>query len=984
MKRARQVPKERCVKLKTLTHMIALIGAAGPAFAQQAPSPQPMQRVEITGSSIRRINLEGALPVQTITLDQLDKQGITNAEQLMTLISANGTGADNMTSGNNVFGADADRVSGGGSFASLRGLGPSGTLVLINGRRIAGYGLSGKAVDLNTIPLAAIARVEVLKDGASAIYGTDAVGGVINFILKTDFEGLQATASGNFTEAGGGATRRLQLVGGKGKLDTDRYNLMFALGHDKNDRLDSRQRSFANGYQPQRGLSPDTTGTPVANQLTEAKPTVAAGQPLPPPKTALGYDFQLPGDPNRYLQAGLLSLQGKCDSVDGMQQYASNLWAKTTSPLRSTYSCSYDYGGDYVMQLPTERTNFVARGTFQLTPDHRLYAETVGAHTTSLAILTPAQISTTLAAGNAYPAGGPYYQNLQAYIPTFDPTKPILYKWRAWPLGDRTQQYSTDTARLLLGAEGTLAGKWDYRLDLSHSFSRTTTDLLDGYANTRALYSVLGSGIVNPWAAPAQGQSDAAMQALEATKFYGRLQQGKTTLTQLNGAVSGELFQLPGGAVSGALGTDLRRESYAFHQDVDATQILLAPGNANQDRVVRNIKAVYAELVVPVIKDLELQLALRRDDYSLIGATTNPKIAFSYRPLSWVMLRGSANKGFLAPSFGQLYGPPGRPALLCDRAPRLLQRRQSEPASGNLEAGHAGHHPRAEREFLGIGRLLGDQRQGPHPEPHPASGAGECRGPAGIHPPQRRRHHRLHRRRLDQCGRPQDARRRRRLARARQPAGRFPLECGPGRHLDPELPVRRVRGPALRRIRRQFLHPRSVPALEAQRHLQREQGSVERPAEQSVPRRLQGPIAGCGQERAAARLQAARGQLHHLRPVDHLHRLQGHVDHGRHPEPVRPRPAVHRAQRGRSRGRRLGPARGRSARAGAEFQRALYVLLIVRAIYYAVPAIHTVVPAIHTVVPAIHTVVPAKAGTQVLLASTICLQLGSPPPRGRR
>jgi iron complex outermembrane receptor protein len=644
------------VKLKTLTHMIALIGAASPAFAQQAPSPQPMQRVEITGSSIRRINLEGALPVQTITLDQLDKQGITNAEQLMTLISANGTGADNMTSGNNVFGADADRVSGGGSFASLRGLGPSGTLVLINGRRIAGYGLSGKAVDLNTIPLAAIARVEVLKDGASAIYGTDAVGGVINFILKTDFEGLQATASGNFTEAGGGATRRLQLVGGKGKLDTDRYNLMFALGHDKNDRLDSRQRSFANGYQPQRGLSPDTTGTPVANQLTEAKPTVAAGQPLPPPKTALGYDFQLPGDPNRYLQAGLLSLQGKCDSVDGMQQYASNLWAKTTSPLRSTYSCSYDYGGDYVMQLPTERTNFVARGTFQLTPDHRLYAETVGAHTTSLAILTPAQISTTLAAGNAYPAGGPYYQNLQAYIPTFDPTKPILYKWRAWPLGDRTQQYSTDTARLLLGAEGTLAGKWDYRLDLSHSFSRTTTDLLDGYANTRALYSVLGSGIVNPWAAPAQGQSDAAMQALEATKFYGRLQQGKTTLTQLNGAVSGELFQLPGGAVSGALGTDLRRESYAFHQDVDATQILLAPGNANQDRVVRNIKAVYAELVVPVIKDLELQLALRRDDYSLIGATTNPKIAFSYRPLSWVMLRGSANKGFLAPSFGQLYG----------------------------------------------------------------------------------------------------------------------------------------------------------------------------------------------------------------------------------------------------------------------------------------------------------------------------------------
>ena len=99
------------MKLKKLAYMIALIGVAAPAFAQDAPTDKPIARVEITGSSIKRIATEGALPVQTITLDQLDKQGITNAEQLMRLISANGTGADNMTSGNNVFGADADRVS---------------------------------------------------------------------------------------------------------------------------------------------------------------------------------------------------------------------------------------------------------------------------------------------------------------------------------------------------------------------------------------------------------------------------------------------------------------------------------------------------------------------------------------------------------------------------------------------------------------------------------------------------------------------------------------------------------------------------------------------------------------------------------------------------------------------------------------------------------------------------------------------------------
>jgi iron complex outermembrane receptor protein len=622
--------------------MIALIGVVGPAIAQDVQADKPMQRVEITGSSIKRIASEGALPVQTISLDQMEKQGITNAEQMMRLISANGTGADNMTSGNNVFGADADRLSGGASFASLRGLGPTGTLVLINGRRMAAYGLSGNAVDLNTIPLAAVARVEVLKDGASAIYGTDAVGGVINFILKTDFQGLQANATGNFTEHGGGATRRLQLIAGKGNLDTDGFNLMAAIGYDKNDRLDSRQRAFANGFQPARGLSPDTTGTPVANQLAGAN-------------TALGANFQMPGDPNKYLQAGLLSLQGKCDSVEGMSQYQTALWKDVTSPLRSTYSCAYDYGGDYVMQMPVERTSFVARGTFQVNPDNRVYAEAIGARNSSLSILTPLQISTSLANGNAYPVGGPYYQDLSAYIPSYDRTKPIIYKWRAWPVGDRTQKYGTDTVRFMVGADGTIGGKWDYRVDLSHSASRTTTDLVDGYAYTKPLYAVLGSGVVNPWASPAQGQTQAAMDALEATKFYGRLQHGKSTLTQLNGSISGEIWQLPAGAVSGAIGTDLRRESYQYAQDVDPALIWQAPDNAKQDRVARNIKALYAELMVPVLKNLELQLAIRRDDYSQIGGTTNPKVAFSYRPTSWLMLRGSANKGFLAPSFVQLY-----------------------------------------------------------------------------------------------------------------------------------------------------------------------------------------------------------------------------------------------------------------------------------------------------------------------------------------
>ena len=628
------------MKLKKLAQLVALMGVVGPVVAQEAAAPA-MQRVEVTGSSIKRVAKEGALPVQVITFDQIEKQGITTTEQLVRTLSANGTGADNMTSGNNVFGADADRVSGGASFASLRGLGPSSTLVLLNGRRIATHGASGKSVDLNSIPLGAISRVEILKDGASAIYGTDAIGGVINFILKTNYSGVEASVSTNDTQAGGGATRRASLLAGTGSLESDRYNIMASLTVDKAQQLNGRDRSFVNGYQPGRGLSPDTTGTPFANQMAGTG-------------TALGTSFQLPGDPNKYLQANPLSFQGKCDSIAGMSQYQTALWKDVTSPLRTTHSCAYDYGADYVLQFPVERANLLSRGTFQLAPDHRMFVEVLGSRTKATAILTPMQVQATVANKNLYPVGGAYYQDLSAYIPSFDKTKPISYKWRANDVGNRTQENTTDNARVLVGFEGNF-GKWDYKAGISRAESSTKTKLTDGYSYTDKLYAALASGIINPWVGAGQSQTEAAKQLIESTKFRGDFQHGKTTLTQIDGSVSGELFQLPAGALAMAAGFDLRREGYSFAQDVDATQILLSPGNAALKDASRTVKAVYAELLVPVTKDLEMQLAIRRDDYSLVGATTNPKVAFRYQPTDFLLFRGSASKGFLAPSFQQLY-----------------------------------------------------------------------------------------------------------------------------------------------------------------------------------------------------------------------------------------------------------------------------------------------------------------------------------------
>jgi iron complex outermembrane receptor protein len=250
--------------------------------------------------------------------------------------------------------------------------------------------------------------------------------------------------------------------------------------------------------------------------------------------------------------------------------------------------------------------------------------------------------------------GGAYYQDLSPYISTFDKTKPIIYKWRATDFGNRTQDYVTDSARVLVGFEGTVSN-WDYKLGASRAISRTQMSIADGYSFTSKLNSALGTGIINPWLPVGGSQTPAAKDLIESTKFRGDLQHGVTTLTQVDGSISGELFQLPAGALAAAAGFDLRREGYSYGIDNDATVITQAPGNAALPEAKRTIKAVYAELIVPVLKDLELQLAIRRDDYSVIGATTNPKVAFRYQPASWLLFRGSVNKGFLAPSFTQLY-----------------------------------------------------------------------------------------------------------------------------------------------------------------------------------------------------------------------------------------------------------------------------------------------------------------------------------------
>ena len=661
--------------MKKLPQTLALLGlcthVAG--IAQTAPASTSLGRVEITGSNIKRIQAEGALPLEVISADDMAKKGITSVAEMLLELGANAVGADSAVSNNTVFGTDTDRLTGGSASANLRGFGPGSTLVLLNGRRVSTYGMSGGGVDINAIPMSAIARVEVLKDGASAIYGTDAVGGVINFITKSNYEGTSVTVSSNRPLAGpAGTTRRAQLTLGKGTLDTDGFNIIASLSMDKNDILRGSDRDFSNGQNPSMGLSPNSSSSPFANFVG------ATGSALPSTGSRVGTT-----DSAKYTQLNLLSIQGRCDAVNEGVQYQPNIWSGG-SQTSGKYRCNTDYGSQSMIAAPKEASNLFLRGTLKTSDRQELFAEVTASKVDVLAELTPNQLYPNAAsrALMAYPVAGPYYLPIMnalkaAGAQDLDFTKPIQYRWRMDDFGNRVQNNGSTNSRILVGVNGDF-DKYSYKAGLSFARANAWTDLIDGFSYSDKLAAAMKSGIINPWVMPGAKQTPEAMALIESTKVRGRTQYGTTTLTQMDGALSGDLMTLPAGPLSFAVGLDARKETYEFASlstegGISCTTNLINPlandvfncsANLAVPLVSRNVKAVYGELAIPVVKGLDLQAALRRDDYDGFGASVNPKLAVRYQPAEIFLLRGSVNTGFKAPSFQQMQPNNGPTAFL--------------------------------------------------------------------------------------------------------------------------------------------------------------------------------------------------------------------------------------------------------------------------------------------------------------------------------
>jgi iron complex outermembrane receptor protein len=695
-------------------------GAETPKTDAEGPSPtataprEEGQAIIVTGSRIKQDPNNSALPLTIITTRDLAREGIANPEQLISYLTDNGNGADNLSSNSDVV-SGAARGTNGLSTANLRGQGSASTLILLNGRRVAAHGLQGSAVDVNQIPFAAIDRVEILKDGASAIYGTDAVGGVINFITKTNFTGVDVSAFNDITQQGDAPIRRISATVGWGKLEKNGFNVMAAVSKSWNGALFGRDRAFVNGNQPLRGLSIDTRGTPIATAFPIN--SSAAGIGIIQNGTLLGAStttnaqylgnnpgFFIPGTTTPATGGvNYLRLPGGagCGSVEGGMDYDSALWATPNAAL----ACSWDTGRATTIQQPIDTLTYYGRATARI-GGHKIYAEVTGSDANSAKLFSNNQYSSNnTSLPIAYPLNAltaPTYNavfnSIVAVLPAIRPNygKPITFRWRCIDCGNREYDTHSKTFRATLGIDGPLWDGWDYRAGASYGTSQADSVLGGGYhysgvfrtaqevafakangvpnaviggvdpraptapgATAPGIVGLFNAGILNPFAARQTPEALAALDAVSArgVKLYG----GKYETRQFDASISGSLFQLPGGMAKIAAGVDYRRESYHFAGSPygDGTQpdiFNAAFDNANAlNNISRTVKAAYAEALFPIFKQLELSIAGRIDDYTGFGTTTNPKISLKFRPVEPLMFRASYNTAFRVPTFNQIY-----------------------------------------------------------------------------------------------------------------------------------------------------------------------------------------------------------------------------------------------------------------------------------------------------------------------------------------
>jgi outer membrane receptor protein involved in Fe transport len=676
---------------------VAAVGVAGTAFAQNTAAPQndqqqpqTLQTIVVTGSHIRRVDLETSNPVVAVTAQQIQQTGkLTLGDVVQNLPVI--TGGVNNPSVNN-SGATGETLVG------LRGLGASRTLILVDGQRVTGT--FGPA-DLNAIPAAAVERIEILTDGASAIYGSDAIGGVINFILKDNYQGAQFQLNYGISDHDDGVRKGASFMFGQ---TSDKGSILAGIDYNKFDPILQSQRKFT-----ENALSLTATNTYGGTATAPAGLTYLAQPGSGYTSFVGGSSFALrnriflpPGalpDSNPLSQCSSLSLN-------------SGTFASGADPSATTadYHCfgndpatgendRYNYASVNYLLTPQERTNAFFKGTYHLTDNIDFYGTVIHNKTSSGSQLAPAVIGTgPLGFDTGFQISKDNYYNPFGVDFT---SNGATWTGRLVPAGPRIFSGQIVTDQVFTGFRGNLnfgdrTWTWDVGYNYSH-LSRVNTNR--GLPNQSILNQEAGPSFLNADGVVQCGTAAAPISLDTCTPFDPFNLNNPNTAAVIQAVsspalnntwnvdriyhadVSGGLFDLPAGTMQLAAGVLYRK---IYTNNVIDSNLLLNPATGTcvlgtscsaHLQGGYNVKEAYAELYIPVLKDmpffhaLNVTLGDRYSKYSTFGSTSNWKVGVEWRPIDDLLLRGTVSTVFRAPGVSDVFAAPGSSAPILTSDP---------------------------------------------------------------------------------------------------------------------------------------------------------------------------------------------------------------------------------------------------------------------------------------------------------------------------
>ena len=617
----------------------ALLLSMLPLAAAQAQEAQQLDRIEVTGSRIKKAEIEGQTPVNTITREDIAQSGLTSVADIVQQLTGSGSSLNTKfnSSGNFGFPPDGSGVGAGSATVDLRHLGSKRVLVLVDGIRwvneASASGVSG-STDLNTIPVAIIERIEVLEDGASAIYGSDAIAGVVNIITRRSFDGVSASVYyGEYQE--GGETKSGELAfGGSG----DNYSFFMAASTTDQEGISSTKYGPASVPIPGTGLAFGSSATPNGRFLF-VDPTTGETVNLTTPN---GQFFPNgPNYPGDFIPFG--------------------------TPTR------FNFAEFNLMLTPNERKGVFAQGRFDFSDTISGYTRVLYNQRESLNQAAPEPIF--LGPGN----GNFWMDNV--VISASNPFSPfpfdlnsdniLLVARRPVEGGARRFYQDVDTWYFGAGLEGTFdIGDRGFFWDLNYARSQNEADQTNyGSYNIRRISTALGpiAGCnADPACTPLDifsgpGSITPAMLAYIQPVIH---DSSENELQLISANVSGDLFEMPAGPLSFAAGTEYRKLSGVYTPDAltvagEYNGVPSLPTAGEYD-----VSEYFAEVNVPIYaageSKLDLSLAGRYSDYSTFGGETTGKLGLRWQINEQFLLRGTYAEGFRAPSIGELFGSASR------------------------------------------------------------------------------------------------------------------------------------------------------------------------------------------------------------------------------------------------------------------------------------------------------------------------------------